>query len=60
MIRAILVSPMVRLREWLVCGLPTERVVKALLMMKTVEVVMLKETAQCVARGWLFRFFSCT
>jgi hypothetical protein len=29
MIRAILVSPMVRLREWLVCGLPTERVVEA-------------------------------
>jgi hypothetical protein len=29
MIRVILVSPMVRLREWLVCGLPTEKVVKA-------------------------------
>jgi hypothetical protein len=42
MIRVILVSPTVRLREWLVCGLPTERVVKALLMMEMVEVVMLK------------------
>jgi hypothetical protein len=42
MIRAILVSPMVRLREWLVCGLPTERVVRALLTVEMVEVVMLK------------------